>query len=137
MSCNNGCNNCRNIKVVQDILVSKGNAVYFVLPPANIYNGERICFVIPSSLNIGVDILPIFINVGTHSYRWISRSGNSVYTDQVTNRRLYVGRLRTDAVACMNERCNLKSTRFNFPVLTVDEPTPFSESQLSKGGEEK
>lgn len=114
--CNNKCNNCQKIVFVTEI-EDADSYVQLTIPSENLCNNDKICFIIPSNITLTDAPKPIIIAIGEEVFGWLSKSGNFVYSDQIRNRRLYVGRVKTDSRVLLNERCNLFRSTIDLPVI--------------------
>lgn len=130
--CNNRCSRCKNIVLVLESSVDRG-FLTLTLPDTNICNNDRVCFIIPSSIELPNEPTPVRVSINGVDFFWLSKSGSFVYSDQLRARRLYIGRLRTDNNVLMNERCNLGSTSMNFTVIPI--PRGTKEVKTIKGSE--
>lgn len=124
--CNNKCNKCHNIVLVTDVK-EYDNYLQLITRGSNLCNDDRICFIIPSNFDIPKTPKPVVLSIGEELFGWLSKTGNFVYTDQVRNRRLYVGRIKSDTRIILNERSNLCRTSADLPVI----PTSYAFKPLN------
>lgn len=114
--CDRNCNCCDQINYAT-VTVGTTN-ITINIPAQNICNNKNICFVITSNFAV-TKPLPVFMSVGTTSFRVINKNGNFVYSDQLRTRRLYSVSLKTDTLLAQNQKCNLCKTQAVLPCVAA------------------
>lgn len=133
MICTNKCHACPNIVYVNTPTITNDN-LEITIPNEVIQNNEKLCFVITGSIPVSEKPLPIKILVNGEQFSYVSKFGNYVYSDQLTNRRLYVGTFKTDSLLLVNSKCNLGITRAIMPIISIPTVAP---TQTVKVGDKK
>lgn len=109
MICTNKCHNCNNITFITTASINN-NSLELTIPNMNICNNTQLCFVITENLPVSETPLPVKVLINGVQFSYINKNGNYVYSDQLTTRKLYIGRFKTDSLLLVNNRCNLGNT---------------------------
>lgn len=120
------CCDCKNFIPVVSATIND-NKLILNIPSAIYKNAQQVCLFIAQNLPVSTTPIPVYITIGEDAteYMFLNKNGNSVYSDQLSNRCMYETSIRTDTKLFKYNECkNLPCTSFVFPIITPTVPTP-------------
>lgn len=125
MSCNLivscRCNTCHSLVTVTSAAITAGKLV-LTIPSQSIANNQAVCLLIATTLPASATPIPVVVSDGTTQIPLINKDGHLVYSDQISNRKIYPLCFKSDVPAFdYVGKCNLPCTCFVFTTFT---PTP-------------
>lgn len=79
------------IKLTAANITTDGLVLNANITTKTVYNGERDAFCICVNLPTTATVLPVFISIGSTTVPLLDAFGNTLYSDQIKCRTLYVG----------------------------------------------
>lgn len=118
-----GCGGCTHFVRTNSITLTSGVLVLDIPVPQEVLsNGKKVCICLAQAIPDGVtstDTVAITINGGATQYVLRTKCGNNVHADQLRSRKVYHTYLATDTGTFVVSSCELCSTGFNYPTITV------------------
>lgn len=118
-----GCGGCTHFVRTNSVTLAGGVLTLDIPVPQEVLtNNKKICICVAQAIPEGVtsaDTVAITINGGATAYVLRTKCGNNVHADQIKSRKVYHTFIATDTGTFVVSSCDLYTTGFNFPTITV------------------